>query len=175
MENVERPVWRKARAMTKNQVIARAIAAAPSSIQAAMICEIATRHMRRVKERYQQHGCDRPVDGRGGRPPRKRIALGTIEKLCQLEREKRADFSLGPTLLKRRSKRSWKQILSGRALTFQLILSPNGFLCEFPALFAEGRDLKTTGHNLNLCELIEAGCGKQIVILRQELRASREV
>jgi len=84
MENVERPVWRKARAMTKNQVIARAIAAAPSSIQAAMICEIPTRHMRRVKERYQQHGCDRPVDGRGGRPPRKRS--------CKLYTDRRSHF-----------------------------------------------------------------------------------
>jgi transposase len=94
MENIERRVWREARAMTRNEVIVRAIGGELTWIQAATICGITARHMRRLKERYQKHGYDGLVDGRSGRPRRKRIAMKTIEKLCKLKREKYADFSV---------------------------------------------------------------------------------
>jgi hypothetical protein len=50
--------------------------------------------MRRLKRRYEQYGYDGLVDGRGGKPRRQRIPLATIEQLCQLRREKYADFSV---------------------------------------------------------------------------------
>jgi transposase len=94
MENIERRVWREARAMTRNEVIVRAIGGELTWIQAATICGVTARHMRRLKERYREHGYDGLVDGRSGRPRRKRIAMKTIEKLCKLKREKYADFSV---------------------------------------------------------------------------------
>lgn len=49
--------------MTRKEVIVRAIAGELSWIQAAQICGITARHMRRLKERYQQYGYDGLVDG----------------------------------------------------------------------------------------------------------------
>jgi hypothetical protein len=94
MEHIERRVWREARAMTRNEVIVRAIAGELTWIEAAVICGITARHMRRLKERYVQHGYDGLVDGRSGRPRRKRIAVETIAKLCALKRETYPDFSV---------------------------------------------------------------------------------
>lgn len=80
--------------MTRNEVIVRAIAGELTWIQAAQICGITERQMRRLKERYKERGYDGLVDGRGGKPRRRRIALEVIEKLCELKREKYADFSV---------------------------------------------------------------------------------
>ena len=80
--------------MTRKEVIVRAIAKELSWIQAADICGITARHMRRLKHRYEQHGYDGLVDGRGGRTRRKRIAVATIAQLCQLRRTQYADFSV---------------------------------------------------------------------------------
>lgn len=80
--------------MTRNEVIVRAIAGELTWIQAAMICGLTARHMRRLKQRYQKHGYDGLVDGRSGRPRRKRIPVTTIEQLCTLKREQYADFSV---------------------------------------------------------------------------------
>jgi transposase len=80
--------------MTRKEVIVRAIAKELSWIQAADICGITARHMRRLKQRYEQSGYDGLVDGRGGKPRRQRIPLATIEQLCQLRREQYAEFSV---------------------------------------------------------------------------------
>lgn len=80
--------------MTRNEVIVRAIAGELTWIQAAQICGTTARHMRRLKEHYLRRGYDGLVDGRGGKPRRKRIEFKTIEKLCELKREKYADFSV---------------------------------------------------------------------------------
>ena len=94
MREIERQVAREVRAMTRNEVIVRAIAGELTWIQAAQICGITARQMRRMKRRYERHGYDGLVDGRGGKPRRKRIGLETIEKLCELKREKYEDFSV---------------------------------------------------------------------------------
>ncbi len=91
---MERRLWQKVKAMTRKEVIVRAIAKELTWIQAAEICGITARHMRRLKEYYQRYGYGGLVDGRGGRTRRKRIALATIEQLCQLRREKYAEFSV---------------------------------------------------------------------------------
>jgi|JRYF01.1.fsa_nt_gb transposase len=80
--------------MTRNEVIVRAIAKEITWIEAARICGITDRHMRRLKERYEEFGYDGLVDHRGGRPRRKRVSLETIEKICELKRTRYADFSV---------------------------------------------------------------------------------
>jgi len=80
--------------MTRKEVIVRAIAKKITWIQAAEICGITARQMRRLKQRYERHGYDGLVDGRGGKTRRKRIPLETIERLCQLRREQYAEFSV---------------------------------------------------------------------------------
>jgi len=89
-----RQVQRKVKAMTRREVMVRAIAKEITWIQAAWICGITDRHMRRLKARYQARGYDGLVDQRGGRPRRKRIAVETIAQLCALKREQYADFSV---------------------------------------------------------------------------------
>lgn len=80
--------------MTRNEVIVKAIAGELKWFQAARICGVSDRQMRRLKRRWETHGYDGLVDGRSGRPRRRRIALQTIEKLCRLRREKYKEFSV---------------------------------------------------------------------------------
>ncbi len=54
------------------------------------------------------------------------------------------------------------------------ILSRNGFLFNFSATFTDPRDVITTAFEFNLSSFIEAGYGKHISILKQEIRAFRE-
>jgi len=94
MRDVERVVAREARAMTKAQIIVRAIEGRITWIQAAAILGVSDRHMRRLKERYERDGYDGLRDCRGGKPRRKRIPVETIAKICQLKESKYADFSV---------------------------------------------------------------------------------
>ncbi len=82
------------KAMTRREVIVRAMTKQITWIQAAWICGITDRHMRRLKEGYRKRGYDGLVDHSGGRPRRKRIAVETIEKICELKRTRYADFSV---------------------------------------------------------------------------------
>jgi hypothetical protein len=91
---MERRIEQEVKAMTRKEVIVRAIAKQITWIQAAWICGITDRHMRRLKQRYERWGYDGLVDQRGGRPRRKRIALETIERICALKRQRYADFSV---------------------------------------------------------------------------------
>jgi len=54
------------------------------------------------------------------------------------------------------------------------ILSRNGFLFNSSATFIDPRDIITTVFNFNLEKFINAGYGKHISILKQEIRAFRE-
>ena len=58
MEHIDRCVQREAKAMTRKEVIVQAIKGDLTWIQAATICRITARHMRRLKERYQKYGYD---------------------------------------------------------------------------------------------------------------------
>jgi transposase len=91
---IERRVAREARAMTRKEVIVRAIEGKLKWYQAAEICGVSDRQMRRLKQAWEEKGYDGLVDGRSGRPRRKRIAVGTIEELCRLRRERYAEFSV---------------------------------------------------------------------------------
>jgi transposase len=91
---IERRVAREARAMTRKEVIVQAIEGKLKWYQAAEICGVSDRHMRRMKHVWEEKGYDGLVDGRSGRPRRKRIPMGTIEELCRLRREKYGEFSV---------------------------------------------------------------------------------
>jgi transposase len=94
MENIERRVWREARAMTRREVIIKAIAGQLSWVAAADIAGISARQMRRLRYRIEQFGMSAMMDQRGKRPRRKRISPGTIAMLVRLKRDIYPDFSL---------------------------------------------------------------------------------
>jgi hypothetical protein len=92
MENIERQVWREARAMTRREVIIKAISGQLGWVAAADIIGITPRQMRRLRRAIERSGMSAAMDQRGGRTRRKRIA--TIAMLCRLKREVYPDFSL---------------------------------------------------------------------------------
>jgi hypothetical protein len=94
MESVARRVAREVRQMTKADVIVKAIDKQISWLQAADILGVTPRHMRRIRQRYEQQGYDGLRDHRGGRPRRKRIPLATLEELFRLRRTHYAAFSI---------------------------------------------------------------------------------
>jgi transposase len=94
MINIDRQIAREAKAMTRRDVIVKAIEGKLTWIQAAEILVISDRQMRRLKERYERQGYRGIVDHRGGKPRSKRIAMKTIETLCRLKREVYPDFSI---------------------------------------------------------------------------------
>lgn len=54
------------------------------------------------------------------------------------------------------------------------ILSRNGFLFNFSATFIDPRDVITSAFEFNLASFIQAGYGKHISVLKQEIRAFRQ-
>jgi transposase len=94
MDNIERQVWREARAMTRREVIIKAISGQLSWVAAADIIGVTPRQMLRIRRAIEHSGMSAVMDQRGGRPRRKRITAATIAMLCQLKREVYPDFSL---------------------------------------------------------------------------------
>src|SRR5271167_551794 len=94
MESIERRVWREVRAMTRREVILKAIAGQISWIAAAQIAGISARQMRRIRYRIEQFGMSAVMDQRGRRPRRQRISTGTIAMLVRLKRDIYPDFSV---------------------------------------------------------------------------------
>ena len=82
------------RAMKVQEVLLRAMAKKITWWQAAEILGISDRHMRRWRERYEEHGYDGLFDRRRGRPSPKRVPLETVEKVLGLYREKYFDFNV---------------------------------------------------------------------------------
>jgi transposase len=94
MESIERRVQREVRAVTRREIITKAIAGQLSWAEAATVLGITARHMRRIRRGYERWGMSAVMDQRGGRPRRKQISLGTIEMLCRLKRDLYSDFSV---------------------------------------------------------------------------------
>jgi hypothetical protein len=90
---IEKLVAREAKAMTKKEIMLKAIEGRITWLAAADILGITPRHMRRLKTRYERHGFDGIIDQRGNKPRRKRIPLSTITELCRLKRDVYPDFS----------------------------------------------------------------------------------
>jgi hypothetical protein len=88
----KRPVAVEVRAMTRREVIQRAIEKAITWQQAADICGMTARHMSRLRERYERLGIDRVRDGRTGKRQPRQIPVERELELCRLKREVYADF-----------------------------------------------------------------------------------
>jgi len=62
--------------------------------QAAEILGISDRQMRRIRERYEEHGYDGLMDRRRGRPSAKRVPLEQVEQVLGLYRERYFDLNV---------------------------------------------------------------------------------
>ena len=82
------------RAMKIQEVILRAMAKKITWWQAAEILGFSDRHLRRIRERYEQFGYESMFDKRRGQPSPKRVPLATVEKVLALYREKYFDLNV---------------------------------------------------------------------------------
>jgi transposase len=82
------------RAMKIKEVISRAMSGEINWIQASEIIGISDRGMRRWRKRLDKEGYEGLFDRRTRRPSRKRIEMGTVEKVLRLYREKYFDLNV---------------------------------------------------------------------------------
>ena len=82
------------RAMKIQEVILRAMAKKITWWQAAEILGFSDRHLRRIRERYQQFGYESMFDKRRGQPSPKRVPFATVEKVLARYREKYFDLNV---------------------------------------------------------------------------------
>jgi transposase len=93
-KDIQREVAREAKAMTRQQVILRAITGKINWLQAADIIGVTARHARRLRDRFEKGGLEELRDGRRGRFMRARIASPVIREVCRLKEEDYPDFSV---------------------------------------------------------------------------------
>lgn len=93
-KHIERQVARETKLMTRQGVIIRAINGDITWTAAAGVIGVTTRHMRRLKERWEQGGLEELKDCRHGRLVRTRIAAPVIRELCRLKQEVYPDFNV---------------------------------------------------------------------------------
>jgi transposase len=88
--------WKAAmeRAMKIQEVILRAMARKISWFQAAEILGFSDRHLRRIRERYEELGYDGLFDRRLGKPSPKRVPLATVELVLGLYRDRYFDLNV---------------------------------------------------------------------------------
>src|SRR5262244_3599627 len=82
------------RAMKIQEVLLRAMAGKITWFQAAEILGFTDRHVRRIRERYEEFGYDGLFDRRRGKPSPKRVPLATVETVLGLYREKYFDLNV---------------------------------------------------------------------------------
>jgi transposase len=82
------------RAMKIQEVLLRAMARKITWFQAAEILGFTDRHLRRIRERYEEFGYDGLFDRRRGKPSPKRVPLATVETVLGLYREKYFDLNV---------------------------------------------------------------------------------
>src|SRR4051812_9562374 len=84
---------RLVKAMTREQVVTKAMQERISWRQAATILGVTERQVRRIRRRMEQLGLQGLIDRRH-QPRKKRISPATVEQLCQLRRDLYRDFSV---------------------------------------------------------------------------------
>lgn len=94
MRPEERRLAREAKVMTREDVMRKAHEGHITWEQAADICKVTPRHMRRLRERYQVLGKEGLRDGRAGRRQPLRIAPAVLDELCRLKRDVYPEFSI---------------------------------------------------------------------------------
>ncbi len=82
------------RAMKVQDVMLQAMAKKITWWQAAEILGISDRHMRRIRERYEEDGYNGLFDRRRGKPSRRRVPVATVEKGFALYRERYFDLNV---------------------------------------------------------------------------------
>jgi winged helix-turn helix protein len=94
MTRDERSVARKAKAMTRQEVIMKAVEGRITWTQAAEILRLTPRHLRRVRERFEQLGSRGLLDGRAGCERTTKISEDVLREVCRLKRDVYPDFSV---------------------------------------------------------------------------------
>lgn len=94
MSPIERQIAREAKAMTREEVIIKALEGRISWVQAADILGVTDRHLRRIRHMVERCGMSVLLDRRGGTRRRRRVSAKTIDELCRLRREFYNDFSI---------------------------------------------------------------------------------
>jgi transposase len=87
-------VAREAKTMTRYEVIQKALAGKITWIQAADICRVSARHMRRLKDRYEEFSMAGLRDGRTGKYQPTTVKPEVVERICQLRREIYVEFNI---------------------------------------------------------------------------------
>lgn len=82
------------KAMKRQEIILRAYAKKISWIEAAEILGMSPRHLRRIREKYEDVGFDGLFDRRRGKQSPKRIAVELVEEVLRLYREEYFDFNV---------------------------------------------------------------------------------
>src|SRR5262249_16989810 len=82
------------RTMKIQEVIMRAMAKKIKWYEAAEILGISYRQMRRMKERWEEHGYDGLFDRRRGTPSPKRVPVATVQEVVRLYQEQYHDFNV---------------------------------------------------------------------------------
>jgi transposase len=93
MDSIASRVARESKAMTRQDVIKKAIEGRINWIQAAEILRLTARHVRRLRERYEHRGIPGLLDGRADWKRPSRIPEEVAEEICRLKREVYPDFS----------------------------------------------------------------------------------
>ena len=75
-------------------MILRAYAKKISWIQAAEILGYSPRHLRRLRQKYEQFGFHALFDGRSGRASPRRLPIAVVEEVLRLYREEYFDFNV---------------------------------------------------------------------------------
>src|SRR5512138_1077142 len=94
MTRDERSVARKAKAMTRQEVIMKAVEGRITWMQAAEILRLTPRHLRRVRERFEQLGSRGLLDGRAGCERMTKVPEEVLRQVCRLKRQVYPDFSV---------------------------------------------------------------------------------
>src|SRR5512137_1563249 len=94
MDPIASKVARESRAMTRKDVIQKAIEGSISWVQAADILQLSTRHMRRLRVRFDRLGVPGLPDGRADWARPRRKPRETIAEICRLKRDLYPDFSV---------------------------------------------------------------------------------
>ena len=82
------------RAMKAREVITRALSGEINWMQAAEILGMTDRHLRRWRNKWEKYGYEDLFDRRMKRPSPKRVALGDLEQVLRLYREKYFDLNV---------------------------------------------------------------------------------
>jgi hypothetical protein len=94
MDPIASQVARESKAMTRHEVIKKAVEGAISWVQAGDILGVTPRQLRRLRERYLNHGYFGLKDRRSDWTRPTRLPAEVVEEICRLKREVYPDFSV---------------------------------------------------------------------------------